>query len=152
MKQLGAWIVIALCIATAQAQQTAVEVKFDPHRNAEEDIQAAVKQAQTSHKRIILDVGGEWCSWCHLLDKFLAAHSSLSALRDQNYIWVKVNYSPENQNKALLSKYPKIPGYPHLFVLDANGRFLHSQDTQFLEEGKGYNLERMAAFLERWKP
>ena len=42
---------------------------------------------------------------------------------------LKVNWSKENKNEALLSKWPKIDGYPHLFVLDADGRLVHSQDT-----------------------
>ena len=47
---------------------------------------------------------------------------------------MKVNFSPENENKELLSKYPQIPGYPHIFVLDSGGNLLHSQFTGDLEE------------------
>jgi len=28
---------------------------------------------------------------------------------------MKVNFSPENENKAFLARYAEIPGYPHLF-------------------------------------
>jgi hypothetical protein len=60
-------------------------------------------------------------------------------------------WSPENQNEEVLSKYPKIPGYPHLFVLDKNGKLIHSQDTSELEDGrKSYNLEKFTAFLKEW--
>ncbi|NTV74345.1 MAG: thioredoxin, partial [Holophaga sp.] len=40
----------------------------------------------------------------------------------------------------------------HLFVLDADGKVLHSQDTGVLEEGKGYSREKVTAFLTAWKP
>ena len=35
--------------------------RFDPARDAEGDINAAVAEAKRTGKRVILDVGGEWC-------------------------------------------------------------------------------------------
>ena len=60
--------------------------------------------------------------------------------------------SEENDNADFLSNYPKIPGYPHLFVLDRDGKFLHSQGTGELESGRGYDEELFSAFLDAWKP
>ena len=40
----------------------------DPARNTDDDIQAAQVEARRSGKRILLDVGGEWCPWCRLLN------------------------------------------------------------------------------------
>lgn len=65
---------------------------------------------------------------------------------------MKVNYSPENKNEEFLSNYPKIQGYPHFFVLDENGKLLHSQDTGKLEEGKNYNAQKFIDFLKLWTP
>lgn len=124
---------------------------FDPKRDPERDLAAAVAQAKAERKRVLVDVGGEWCSWCHLMDRFFAQDAEARALRDANYVWVKINYSPENRNAQFLSRWPKSAGYPHLLVLDASGKLLHSQDTSELESGKGYSRERFRAFLERWK-
>ena len=146
-----AGVMLLVAVAGARPRQT-LEPKFDPARNAEQDIRTAVTDAQRTHKRIILDVGGEWCGWCHILDKFYAAHADLIAFREKNYVWLKINFSPENENKAVLSRYPGITGYPHLFVLDENGKLLQSQDTSPLEEGASYNLDRMFAFLKKWAP
>jgi thiol:disulfide interchange protein len=126
--------------------------KFDPSRNARKDIEDAVTRARKTHKRIILDVGGEWCIWCHRLDDYFAGNAKLNQLKEANFVWLKINFSPENENKELLSTYPTIPGYPHLFVLDENGKLLHSQDTSELEAGKSYDLEKMFAFLRKWAP
>ena len=65
---------------------------------------------------------------------------------------MKVNYSEENENKAVPSAYPEIKGYPHLFVLDADGKLLHSQFTGELEKGKGYDRAKFFAFLKDWAP
>lgn len=65
---------------------------------------------------------------------------------------MKVNMSDENDNVDFLSEYPKIPGYPHFFVLESDGTFLHSQGTGDLEEGRGYDEEVFSAFLKTWEP
>lgn len=124
--------------------------KFDPSRNAAEDLQAAIKQAEAENKRIILDVGGEWCVWCIWMDKYFIKHPDLAKLRDENFVWLKVNMSPENENKVFLSKYPQAAGYPHLFVLEKDGKLLHSQNTAELEEEKSYNLQKFTDFLKKW--
>ncbi|QQS36492.1 MAG: DUF255 domain-containing protein [Ignavibacteriales bacterium] len=51
--------------------------KFDPARNAAEDIQQTINLAKQYGKRILLDVGGEWCIWCHRLDAFIESHKEL---------------------------------------------------------------------------
>lgn len=124
--------------------------KYDPQRDAAADIQDAIKEAQRTKKRILLEVGGEWCSWCHTLDKFFDLNPDLLALREKNFVTVKINFSEENENKEILSRYDAIHGYPHIFVLDSDGAYLHSQETGALESGKSYDLERLTAFLKKW--
>ncbi len=126
--------------------------KFDPTRDAAKDIQAAIAEAKKGQKRVILDVGGEWCIWCHRLDSLFQRNKDLDEYMHKKFVVVKVNFSKENQNAKVLSRYPKIPGYPHLFVLDNNGKLLHSQDTGELEEGKGHSREKVFAFLRKWTP
>ena len=124
--------------------------KFDPTRDAAKDVAAATAQAKAEGKRVIVDVGGEWCSWCHILDRFIGDNADVKSLIDAKYVWVKVNWSPQNKNEALLSKWPKIQGYPHLIVLDADGKLLQSQNTGELEAAKSYDKAKMLAFLQRY--
>lgn len=127
-------------------------LQYDPHRDAEKDIEMAIAEARRSGRRVLLEVGGEWCIWCHRLDDFLKRNKKLDALLKSNFVIVKVNYSPQNKNEAVLSRYPEVAGYPHFFVLDREGKLLHSQDTARLEKGKSYHAKRFKAFLVRWGP
>lgn len=123
---------------------------YDPSRDPAADLQTAIGVAQKEHKRILLEIGGEWCVWCHIMDKFYEDHPALLKLRKDHYVLIKVNYSEENQNAAFLGQYPEIAGYPHVFVLESDGSLLHSQNTGELEEGKSYNLEKFTSFLATW--
>jgi len=124
--------------------------RFDPARDADADIRAAVAEASKTGKRVLLDVGGEWCIWCRRLDTLFTTHDDLRSFRDAHYVVVKVNWSPENKNELVLARYPKVAGYPHLFVLDAEGKLVHSQNTGDLEKGKGHDPVKVMEFLKQW--
>jgi thiol:disulfide interchange protein len=129
--------------------------KFDPARDANKDLQNAIVQAQQTHKRILLDVGGEWCIWCHRLDSLFLQYKDLAEYLNKHYVVVKINVSKENKNQEFLSKYPKVSGYPHLFVLARNGKLLHSQETGALEYPKNYPIKghdrkKVLSFLKKW--
>ena len=144
-------LILFICSCSNEATSQYVPVnRFDPKRDAAKDIADAVKNAQKSNKRIILDVGGDWCSWCHKLDKFFEDNEDIKEFLGNHFIVVKINYSKENKNEAVLSKYPQIPGYPHLFVLESNGTFLYSQDTGALESGDRHGRDKVFAFLKKW--
>jgi len=124
---------------------------YGDDRITDEDLTRTIARAHTEKKRILLQVGGEWCGWCKLLTNFIEKNDTVRSSLEKNYLLMKVTYTQKQPNEAFLSKYPKIVGYPHLFVLDDNGKLLHSQETSPLEEGKGYNEGRILAFLEEWK-
>jgi thiol:disulfide interchange protein len=137
-----------LLMATAAAQD--LPAKFDPARDGAKDVATALALAMAQDKRVLVDVGGEWCTWCHIMDRFFAADAEARAALDAGYVLVKVNYSKENRNEALLARWPPVAGYPHLYVLAADGTLVHSQRTDVLEDGKGYDRAKFVAFLRRY--
>jgi len=148
---LGTLLSSAPLRARAPEPTSALAGPFDPSRDSAQDLEAAKAEARRSGRRILLDVGGNWCPWCHRLHGFWDANKDLKAQRDKAFVFVLVNFSKENPNTAFLAQFPEVPGYPHLFVLDADGKLLQSQDTGELEEGKGYSASKISAFLTKWK-
>jgi thioredoxin-related protein len=124
--------------------------KFDPEKNPFKDLKETIAEAKKTNKRIILDVGGEWCIWCHRIDAFMEETAEVKDILDKYFIILKVNFSKENKNEKFLSQYPPIEGYPHFFVLDKKGKLLHSQNTGELEEDKSYSKDKFMAFLNKW--
>jgi thioredoxin-related protein len=145
-------VVMIIAVTSVLAQSEGSSPLFDPTRNSFDDLESAIEMAKENNKNIILDVGGEWCIWCHRIDAFMHNTKEINSLLEKYYLVVKINYSKENKNEKFLSQYPKIEGYPHFFVLDKNGKLLHSQNTGDLEKDKGYNKDKFIAFLNEWKP
>jgi thiol:disulfide interchange protein len=138
----------ALAAAPAWSFHTLPE-KFEPERDAAADVQQALALAQAQHKMVLVDVGGEWCSWCHVFDRFVARSPEVQKAMQERYILLKVNYSPQNRNDAVLSRWPRAKGYPHFYVLDATGSVVASQASAELEAARDYDEAKVLAFLRR---
>jgi thiol:disulfide interchange protein len=125
---------------------------YDAARNPADDLAKTVTRAKAEKKRILIQVGGDWCGWCKLMSRYIETNPKVRETIADNYLVMKVTENGDQKNAPFLSQYPSIPGYPHLFVLDSDGTFLHSQGTSELEEGHGYNETVYLAFLNQWKP
>jgi len=90
--------------------------------------------------------------WCRIMDEFFRDHPDLKSLRVRKYVLMKLNMSRGNENRAFLSRYPKIHGYPHIFILEADGKLIQSQATNEIEDGRSYNAKRFKKFLEKFAP
>jgi len=124
---------------------------YDPRRDPDKDLAMAEASATESHKRILMDVGGDWCVWCRRLDEFFANNADLRSVRDANFVLLKVNMSAQNENYTFLHRFPEIPGYPFLFVLDENGKVVTTENPSDLENGSGYDAGRVKKFLSSWQ-
>ncbi len=124
---------------------------YDPARDPFSDSIAALSLARKTHRRVLIEVGGNWCSWCHILDRFINSNRAVAEALHGNFVLLKINVSDENSNEEFMASFPKPLGYPHFYVSDASGSILHSQDTAKLLDGKHYSVDKFLAFVERWK-
>lgn len=127
---------------------------YNPAANAKADISAAIKKANTEHKNVLLQIGGNWCVWCLRFNDLVTKDTDLSKFLADNYVVLHVNYSPENKNEKVLASlgYPQRFGFPVFVVLDSEGKRLHTQNSSYLEEGKGHSKEKVMEFLQGWSP
>ena len=147
MKKLYLIIAMLTCIG-AQAQ---VKV-YDESIDAMEQIQQAVEEARASGRYVMCQVGGNWCPWCVLFAKFAQTDSVIAPLMEENYVYIHVNYSKQNKNLEAM-KFLGNPGrfgYPAFVVLNEKGEPIHIQESESLEEGKGYSRKRVEKFLRLW--
>ncbi|HID49486.1 MAG TPA: DUF255 domain-containing protein, partial [Chromatiales bacterium] len=111
----------------------------------------ALQLARHTGRRVLIEVGGDWCSWCRVLDRFLAEHKTLREKLDRHFVVLKVNVSDENDNAEFMAGLPRPLGYPHLYVSDPEGRILFSKDSGELLVNGRYSVQRFNDFIDRWK-
>lgn len=124
---------------------------YDPKRDPVADGIEALKIATRTKRKVLIEVGGNWCSWCHTLDNFIHSHPQLKHDFFNTFVLVKVNVSEENDNKEFLKVFPPVFGYPHMYVTDHNGQILQSKDTGEFLDNKRYSVEKFYTFINRWK-
>lgn len=126
-------------------------IQFDPERDAFADLEFAKADAQRDKKLILLEFGGDWCRWCHIMDAFFRDNPEIKEDLLSVFVLLKVNFSEENENKKFLANYPEIPGYPHFLILDNDGKWIAAQNTAKLEQGESYSILSFQGFIDKWK-
>lgn len=144
-------LVVLLCLPILLKAQDTVKI-YNPYADAASDIKQAVSLAREQNKHVLLQIGGNWCPWCIRLHGFMKTENQIDSILKADYIRVMVNYSKENKNPDVLASlgYPQRFGFPVLLILDQNGNRLHTQDSGLLEQGKGYDAEKIKRFLLEW--
>lgn len=128
---------------------------YNPKADAHADINKLIAKAKKEGKNIMIQAGGNWCIWCLRFNKFVQNTPELKNVVDKNYVYYHLNYSPENKNEKIFAEYGNPGdkfGYPVFIVLDKNGKMIHVQPSDVLEEGKGYSLEKVKEFFNQWTP
>ncbi len=152
MKKIFFIAAILLVSQITFAQETKL---YNPAANAQTDIAAAIKKAKAEHKFVLIQAGGNWCKWCIEFARFAKADHAIDSVISASYVWYHLNYSKENENKAMFSKlqWPQRFGYPVFIILNEKGERLHTQASEYLEDGKSsYNQQKVQTFLEMWSP
>jgi thioredoxin 1 len=127
---------------------------FPDPSSARADIEAALKQAVSSHKRVLVDFGANWCGDCRVLDENLHKPEN-AALLSSHFVLVHVNVGEQgiDRNVDLAQRYgiPLSKGVPALAVLETDGRVVYSQKNGEFEAMRRMDPDSVNEFLARWK-
>jgi thioredoxin-related protein len=154
-----------LVVGTLMANaQTALKKVYDETIDPMQQIDKALVEAQAlqGKKYVMCQVGGNWCPWCLRFAAFISTARDIAKVVADNFIYLHVNYNPRKSGReqqvkaaaALMQRLgnPQRFGFPVFVLLDTNGKVLHIQDSSFLEEGKGYDKEKVLRFFKAWTP
>jgi thiol:disulfide interchange protein len=142
-----AWGALAALAGCASIPLPVVD-RYDPARNAQADLDAALAAAPRAQRQVLVVVGGDWCKDCRDLDKLIAEDTALRDLRDRRYVPVKVYLGQDNRNEAVLARFPPMDWVPTLIVLDGQGRVVRYAPSTEFHQGKALDAAKLRAFLD----
>jgi protein disulfide-isomerase len=153
MSHNNCWVLILVLLASSGVLKSSTEPIYDEKADARRDISAAIADARTAKKNIVLVFGANWCPDCHALDAQMH-NPELAALLAQNFVIVKVDMGRHDKNMDLAEQY-KVPikhGIPALAVLDSDGHLLYAMDQGQFADARHMSYESIKAFFEQWRP
>ncbi|HEY8538052.1 MAG TPA: thioredoxin family protein [Steroidobacteraceae bacterium] len=134
------------------AASLAADLGYDPSADPFEQYRAAIEQAAASNKLVLIVAGGDWCRWCHILNRFVSNNKDVEQALNDTFVVMKVYVGPENYNEMFFSQLPEAYGAPHFWIVSPQREVLGSQSTAKLERGRnGYDKESFLAFIGEWR-
>jgi thioredoxin 1 len=145
-------VAVVLAISSAGARSANRIIYPDPSQ-AKADLSAALKTAAETHKRVLIDFGGNWCGDCQVLDMYFHDAKNLPIL-EANFVLVHVNIGHMDENVEIARQYdvPLERGVPALAVLDEKGKLLYSQRNGEFEAMRRMDPNSVTEFLVQWRP
>src|SRR5690554_5406779 len=105
MTRTRSWPVLlfVLCMGAASAS-FAADLGYDPKADTFEQYHEAIAQAQEQNKLVLVIAGGDWCRWCHVLDRFVSDDPQVSERLRETFVVMKVYVGFDNYNDLFFSQ------------------------------------------------
>ncbi len=143
-----------LSIATIADLPVVERAPYDENANADAAVAAAFARAKKSGKRVLIDMGGNWCGDCIVLanlmqlpemKRFMAAHFEI----------VSVDVGRMNKNLQVPGHYGvadrlKSGGVPSIIIAEPDGTFVNKNDMSALEDARHMTPQATADWLAQW--
>ena len=70
-------------------EKKSLEKPYNPNDNAQQSINQLVSKAKKEKKYVILQAGGNWCSWCLLFNDFTKTNKKVKSYLKDNYLYYR---------------------------------------------------------------
>ena len=104
---------------------------YDEGANADAAVAAAFTRAQKSHKRVLIDLGGNWCVDCIVLANFLKL-PEMQRFMAAHYEVVTVDVGRFNRNLQIPARFgitKRLEGVPALLIATPDGQLVNGTNV-----------------------
>ena len=88
MRKLIVGVACAFLSISALCAQEKLKRVYDEDVDPFTQIDGAVKEAASSGKYVICQLGGNWCVWCLRFADFISRDEDISKVIDDNFVYV----------------------------------------------------------------
>jgi thiol:disulfide interchange protein len=125
---------------------------YDGNANADADVAAAFARARKSHKRVLLDMGGNWCGDCVVLANIMLL-PEMKPFMTRHFEFVSVDVGRFNKNLQIPTSFGvKIDGgVPAILVVEPDGRtVVNPSNISALEDARHMTPQALADWIAQW--
>lgn len=137
---------------TSLSQLTVPDAPFDTAADADAEVDAAIYRARESGKRVLIDLGGNWCADCRILSGLMALPEMETFLK-AHYEIVDVDVGRFNRNLQIPARYgitSRLEGVPAILVVTPEGRLVNRGRVSAIEDARHMTPQALADWLAQW--
>ena len=144
---LNALIVAAFASTSVFAAEA---MPYDEAANARAEVSAAIAQAKTQKKLVLLVFGANWCKDCRELARKMA-EGSLAQHVAKKYVVAKIDIGNWDRNQDIAADYgnPSKKGIPAVAVLGADGKLRKATSAGELASARDMGEAELVAVFEQ---
>ena len=139
-------------IATLQQLPVVLMQPYDEHANADAAVAAAFERAKKSHKRVLIDLGGNWCVDCVVLANFLKL-PEMQRFMAAHYEIVPVDVGRFDRNQQIPAHFGitgRLKGVPALLIATPDGRLVNGNDVFATASASEMTPQALADYLAKY--
>ena len=132
--------------------QTPLPYPYDASANADADVNAAFARAKAEHKRVLIDLGGNWCGDCRILAAVMELPEVKNFL-DAHYIMVNVDVGRFDRNLQIPARFgitQRLEGVPSILVAEPDGKLIDRSAISALADARSMTPQALADWLAQW--
>jgi thiol-disulfide isomerase/thioredoxin len=154
MAATPAWAAPApqLPIRDFKAMPIVTMAPYDEKADAKAAVDAAFARAAKSHKRVLLDLGGNWCPDCIVLANFMRL-PAMQTFIAAHYEVAMVDVGRFDKNLDIPARFGlsrKLVGVPTVLVAEPDGTLVNGGHIFALADSSHMTPAALADYLARW--
>ncbi|HKX65066.1 MAG TPA: thioredoxin family protein [Rhizomicrobium sp.] len=125
---------------------------YDEAANADAQVAAAFARAQKSHKRVLIDLGGNWCPDCIVLANFIHL-PEMRRFMEAHYETVLVDVGRFNRNLQIPARFgitKRLKGVPALLIATPEGKLVNGDNVFATADARNMTPQAIAAYLAKY--
>jgi thiol-disulfide isomerase/thioredoxin len=139
-------------IATLQQLPVLTMQPYNEAANGDADVAAAFARAQKSHKRVLIDLGGNWCGDCIILANFVKL-PEMRRFMAAHYEEVSVDVGRFNRNLQIPARFgitKRLEGVPALLIVTPDGKLVNGTDVFATADARSMAPQAIADYLAKY--
>ena len=124
---------------------------YNLQADAKAEVDAALARASKSGKRVIVDLGGNWCGDCRVFAGILAV-PEVKKFVDDHFEVVLVNVGRYDTNLDIPARWgiDKLKAAPTTLIVSPAGELLNKDDTVALMDARSMTPQAVVDWLAHW--